>query len=77
MDGQDGGVVQDVGNRSGYPPLLGPWVGLQEAEQHHEDVAKAHGHGLRESVDALRPLLLKDLEEDDVEKTSRGQALEH
>ena len=81
MDGHGGGVAdsrEHGGWWDGGPlSLLCPGVGLQEAEQHHEDVAEGHGHGLGKPVDALRSLLLKDLEEHDIEKTPCGQALEH
>ena len=71
--------MEDVVDHHSGPllPLLGPRVRFQQAEQHHENVAEAHGHGLGEPVDALRPLLLEDLEEDNIEETSSGQALEH
>ena len=50
---------------------------LEHGEEDQQSVAEAHGDRLGKPVHLLRPLLLQDLEEDDIEEAACCNALEY
>ena len=59
-----------------YELLLSLRPDLGQPEEDHEDEAERHEDNLEDPGHRLLSLLLQDLEEDDIQETPRGDALE-